>query len=784
MGTETLYPNSANGAAWLGVHTSYPGTALTDFQDTAYTSGQKNTVSTDDNNYVAVGNDEDIPGHRVKYVTTQDRANVTRLDLTSKTESGDPDVKLYIWNFTTGAWVLLDTDGGPGKLTFTGSVTAGLTNYIDASGTIQVLIVEVHVWELWHYFSKVEVTYAPPPATENVGGTVLVVTGGADSLSFKDDAGTTALAVTAVQDLQVYLTEALGTSALAVTAGVDAQAYLDALGTIILALGGSADAQNYIDALGTVALALTGGQDSPSYLEALGTVALAATGCVDALAWADHSGTVVLVLTAGVDAQAYLDALGSIVLAVSGSSDAQSYLDVLGTLALAVTGGVDQKWVLEGLGTAVLTVTGGTDEVLLLENVGSVVLVATGGLDLAEYVESLGTAIAALTAEREFVVFPVSIRVPAAGMRELKWDGSHRPEGTVYAVTADGRVLARTAEQAVSLADSTEVRQYLLVILDDGLSDDELREWLPSPRDVARLAWSESEGAAGYRLYRKSGAGAYTLVTSVLGLSYDDDPLPDGAYTYKVVAYDEEGDTADSNEQAVTVSSAPEPPTGLEWTWDPELQKLTLAWNASPSADVASYRVRSSAGSPWLGWQGVPVQDSADLTYEQAFTDQTGTYIFSVRAVDADGIEEGNVRQVVSIPFEGGAPVAQPAEARLVSVRPIAGGKIELEWLYDPRYEDPAFSGAAYEARIYWDAGTGTVDFEEPLAAVAIGRPTAMGRWSWQSDALEDGQTYLFVVRIATQTWADGTETNNTGTHGATPGLSVPVEPILTAAVL
>ena len=76
------------------------------------------------------------------------------------------------------------------------------------------------------------------------------------------------------------------------------------------------------------------------------------------------------------------------------------------------------------------------------------------------------------------------------------------------------------------------------------------------------------------------------------------------------------------------------------------------------------------------------------------------------------------------------------------------------------------------------------MDFDEPLATVAMGRPTATGRWSWQSDVLEDGQAYLFVVRIATQPWPHDIETRNTDEVYATADSDVPAAPTLQAQLI
>jgi len=205
---------------------------------------------------------------------------------------------------------------------------------------------------------------------------------------------------------------------------------------------------------------------------------------------------------------------------------------------------------------------------------------------------------------------------------------------------------------------------------------------------------------------------------------------------------------------------------------------------------VVSYRVRSSEGADKLDWDDAPLQESDALSYERTFTDETGLYIFSVRAVDADGNEDSNISQLLAFSVEDGALVARPAEPRLVKARAIENGRIELEWLYDPRYEAygpgaaPGAQGAAAEARIYWDAGTGQIDFSEPHATVPMGHPTEATRYTYQSAPLTDGQTYRFVVRVATAPWPTGIETQNADVHAVTADGSSPLAPALNATVV
>jgi len=113
----------------------------------------------------------------------------------------------------------------------------------------------------------------------------------------------------------------------------------------------------------------------------------------------------------------------------------------------------------------------------------------------------------------------------------------------------------------------------------------------------------------------------------------------------------------------------------------------------------------------------------------------------------------------------------------------IDDNKIELEWLYDPRYEDNGL-GATCEAPIYLDAGTGEVDFSAPHATVPMNNPTSATRYTYQSAPLTDGQEYHFVICIATAPYTDGVETSNTDERPAMADSSVPTAPGLSAQLV
>ena len=70
------------------------------------------------------------------------------------------------------------------------------------------------------------------------------------------------------------------------------------------------------------------------------------------------------------------------------------------------------------------------------------------------------------------------------------------------------------------------------------------------------------------------------------------------------------------------------------------------------------------------------------------------------------------------------------------------------------------------------------------MATIALNHPKTADWWSWQSEALVDETTYKFVVRIATDAWPAGFETQNTDEHAATASSSAPSAPDVTAEIV
>jgi len=520
---------------------------------------------------------------------------------------------------------------------------------------------------------------------------------------------------------------------------------------------------------GTVLLMETGGVDSANYLiEAAGQSLLCCCSGVDLQRYQAGTGQAILVGLGGIDEQLLAECQGQSILAGIGTSDFQAHNPVhAGESVLTVVGSTDTAvYSGEHLGVTAAIVLSGSDQTKtnMFEHLSQVLLAAHSGLDLQNYLDYAGQSLRTALDFWAMQTFPLRLSLPDLTGRRIAWDTPTIPEDSTFLVLADGQVLGETSERTYDLRPDLEVRQYLQA--GHPRSGPVRENALRTPKDRVRLRWTGD--AASYQVWRQVDGGDWQQIAETALTEYLDGPLADGAWNYKVVAVDEEGDRAESDVANLTVSSAPEPPSGLDWSWNADTHTLTLTWQASGSVDVTSYRLRSSEGQAELDLASVPVQDSPALSYQQIFTTETGTWIFSVRAVDSGGNEEANITHVLAIPFEDGAPASRPAEPRLVEARAISGGRIEQAWLYDPRHEENG-PGAAHEARIYWDAGTGEMDWTAPYATVEMNHATQATRYTWQSEPLTDGQEYRFVVRIATAAHPDGIETRNTEHYSATP---------------
>jgi hypothetical protein len=116
-------------------------------------------------------------------------------------------------------------------------------------------------------------------------------------------------------------------------------------------------------------------------------------------------------------------------------------------------------------------------------------------------------------------------------------------------------------------------------------------------------------------------------------------------------------------------------------------------------------------------------------------------YFYLVRRANHCGDEEKTLNAAVKVAIDTDGELAEPLPNCVFEVKTaqIAGAKVELLWYYNPLEQE----SEPVRFNIYYDDGTGQVDYDSVLATVSyVGRRF----YNWQSAALSPGR-YLFAVR-------------------------------------
>lgn len=373
----------------------------------------------------------------------------------------------------------------------------------------------------------------------------------------------------------------------------------------------------------------------------------------------------------------------------------------------------------------------------------------------------------------------IQIEGAARARRRLSWT-PERTSGVYYHVIIDNYEVARLPAGTTELLLQTQYHAARAAIEIIEVSTQNQYEVLlhvaETPDDRVICTWDHAAGADEYRLYRRVngtsdwGDAIHTAAAYLDTYSYADGPLTDGTYDYKLEALDDEGDLTNDTELAVTISSTPEPPTNLGWRWNAGAKTLTLSWTASTSADLDHYVIYHNDGSGAVRFDDAADDTEATTSWDFDMTGLSGEYEFLIRAVDADGNEEQGLEAMVAFSVNDGIAVGIPGRPRHIQVPPVAGGKVEVSFTYYPAEEGGGVQGIAHQANIYYDAGTGTMDWVTPLGSETMNNPTTPERFTFTSGALAD-DTYLFGVRVATAT---GQETTNADTYEVTTNDDTP----------
>ncbi|HEU5210267.1 MAG TPA: fibronectin type III domain-containing protein [Longimicrobiales bacterium] len=179
------------------------------------------------------------------------------------------------------------------------------------------------------------------------------------------------------------------------------------------------------------------------------------------------------------------------------------------------------------------------------------------------------------------------------------------------------------------------------------------------------LSWGAASGVVGdYRLERRSGGGAYILISTLpsSARSYADTDLdPATTYTYRISACNIGGCSGFSGEASATTHPvAPDAPTGLQAT-TVSSSHIRVQWNGSAGAD--EYRIerrREPSGS----FAQVAILSEDARSFESTGLAPDTTYTYRIRACNAGGCSPySNEASSKTYPLAPGVPGSPSATA-------------------------------------------------------------------------------------------------------------------------
>ena len=170
---------------------------------------------------------------------------------------------------------------------------------------------------------------------------------------------------------------------------------------------------------------------------------------------------------------------------------------------------------------------------------------------------------------------------------------------------------------------------------------------------------------------------------------------------------------------------------------------LTLGWFWPRVAGcLVLYRGRSMERIDFANILTVADAEAAEISppsYVQY--DDSTTYFYVVRRANNCGDQEHTLSCAVKVSIDANGDLAepQPNDVFEIRARQVNDNKIELIWCYCPIEQE---SAPAY-FKVYYDAGTGQIDYENPIATI---RYAGRRFYNYRSGSLE-ADKYQFCIR-------------------------------------
>ncbi|TVR47965.1 MAG: PKD domain-containing protein, partial [Puniceicoccaceae bacterium] len=213
------------------------------------------------------------------------------------------------------------------------------------------------------------------------------------------------------------------------------------------------------------------------------------------------------------------------------------------------------------------------------------------------------------------------------------------------------------------------------------------------------LSWTAADGLAdGFRIERATGGGSFSLLAEVgpgVASHADTTVSPETQYSYRVRAFNADGNSPWSNTDTITTPAAPQPPgapTGLAATVVSH-EEVSLSWTAA-DALADGFRIERATGGGSFGLL-VEVGPGATSHADTTVSPET-QYSYRVRAFNADG----------DSPWSNTDTVTTPAEP-VMGTAVLMTDDLSITWSFGAFGPNNTASGGAYNGWVPQDQWTG-----------------------------------------------------------------------------
>jgi len=228
------------------------------------------------------------------------------------------------------------------------------------------------------------------------------------------------------------------------------------------------------------------------------------------------------------------------------------------------------------------------------------------------------------------------------------------------------------------------------------------------------------------------------------------------SYYRYIEVFNEAGSSETISEVVYTLAQVPE---GLE-ALDISSNTIKVQWGENGNPSWTEYEIEWARDSGFEVISGSGTQKQNNR-YEIKELSPGTTYYIRVRAKNGDGIATEFCTGIGVKTLCSGEDLPEPvAEFRAIS---LEGARIRLEW-------GVSVSPDAGWYNIYWDSGTGQIDYSSAIARV--GHPVV----EWTTGVLEEGKTYRFGIRVEDKEGNEEVNTDRVAQAKAMSGYSADVK--------